>query len=68
MSVPSLRFTNHCPFSRSLGPHPSRNPSLSRAEVGGCQVGIRVPGKVMAVSGSVQVGLKIVIFKEKKLG
>ncbi|KAL0628406.1 LOW QUALITY PROTEIN: hypothetical protein AAY473_001726 [Plecturocebus cupreus] len=40
-------------------------PSLSRSEVGGCQVGVTAPGKEIAVPGSVQVGLKIVIFKEK---
>lgn len=43
-------------------------PSLVRSEVGGCQVGLIAPGKEMSVPSSVQVGLKIVIFKETKLG
>lgn len=33
--------------------------------MGRCQVGVRAPGKEMAAQSSVQVKLKIVIFKEK---
>ena len=34
----------------------------------GCQVGITAPGKEMAVPSCIQVRLKIIILKEKKLG
>lgn len=64
-----------CPFLTSTAisqiprsPSFLRPPSQGRSEVGGCQVGIIAPGKEMAVPSSVQVRLKIVIFKETKLG
>jgi hypothetical protein len=40
-------------------------PSLRRLEGVGCQVVGIAPGKEMAVPSSVQVRLKIVMFKEK---
>lgn len=45
-----------------------KSPSLDRSEVRWCQVGLIAPREEMAVPSSVQVRLKIVIFKETKLG